>query len=96
MDNNYWTVRREEHEVIKTLNEEDLHNYDIVSNLHNQVLELGPIDPLRRGGLRGGNSPNIAWGIIGGHERSVRNYFVEDPVYVARMVKGLDCPSVCF
>ena len=53
MDNNYWTVRREQHEVIRTLYEEDVHNYevvvDVVRNLHNQVLEFGPIDPPRRG-----------------------------------------------
>jgi hypothetical protein len=56
MDNNYWTVRKKQHEVIRILYEEDLHNYevvaDVVSDLYNQVLELGPIDPPRRGGSR--------------------------------------------
>jgi hypothetical protein len=49
-------VRRKQHEVIRTGYEEDLHNYEVVanvvSNLYNQVLELGPIDPSRRGGSR--------------------------------------------
>jgi hypothetical protein len=61
-------VRREQHEVIRTLYEEDLHNYevvvDVVSDLHNQVLELGRIDPPRRGGSRHGKRPNIARGRI--------------------------------
>ena len=49
MDNNYLTVRREQHEVIGTIYEKDVHNYevvvDLVRNLHNQVLKLGTIDP---------------------------------------------------
>ena len=66
MDNDYWTVRWEQHEVIRILYEEDLHIYDVVlglvGDLHNQVLELGPIDPSRRGGSRRGKKPNIARG----------------------------------
>ena len=57
-------MRREQHEIIKILYDEDAHNHevvvDLVSNLHNQVLELGPIDPPRRGGSRRGKRPNIA------------------------------------
>jgi hypothetical protein len=89
MDNNYWTLRWEQ--LIKTLYKEDSHNYevvsDVVSNLHNQVLKLGPIDPLRRGGSRRGKIPNIARGKIEGYERLMRDYFVEDPVYDARMFR---------
>jgi hypothetical protein len=89
MDINYWTVRREQHELTRTLYEEDLHNYkvvvDVVSNLHNLVLELGPIDPPRRGGSRRGKRPHIARGRIEGHEHLMREYFMEDPVYDARM-----------
>ena len=87
MDNNYWTVRKEQHEVIRILYEKDLHNYDIVldvvSNLHNQVLELGPIDLTRRGGSKHAKRPTIARGRIEGHQHLMRNYFVKDPVYDA-------------
>ena len=73
MDNNYWTVRREQHEVIRTMYEEDVHIdevvIDVVRDLHNQVLELGAIDPPRRGGSRREKRPNIAQGRIEGHER---------------------------
>ena len=45
IDNNHWTVRREQHEVIRKIYEEHVHNYEVdvylVRNLHNQVLELG-------------------------------------------------------
>ena len=68
MDNDYWTLRREQHEVIRALYEENLHTYHIVlglvGTLHNQVLELGPIDPPRRGGFRRGKRPNIARGRV--------------------------------
>ena len=41
MDNNYWFERREQHEVIRILIEEDLHTYDVVldlvGNLHDEV-----------------------------------------------------------
>ena len=91
MDNHYWTVRREQHEVIRTLYEVDLFNYevvvDVVSDLHNQVLKLGPIDPPRRGGSRREKRPNIVRGRFKGHERLMRDYFVEDPVYDARMFR---------
>ena len=91
MDINYWSVRREQHEVIRTLYKKDLHNYevvvDLVSDLHNQVLELGPIDPPRHGGSRHGKRPNIAQGRIEGHERLMKDYFVEDPIYDAKMFR---------
>ena len=60
---------------------------DVVSDLHNQVLQLGAIDPPMRGGSRRGKRPNIALGRIEGHERLMRDYFVEDPVYDARMFR---------
>ena len=60
---------------------------DVVSDLHNQVLELGPIDPPRRGGSRRGKRPNIALGRIEGHERLMRDYLVENLVYDARMFR---------
>ena len=91
MDNNHWIVRREQHEVIRTMYEEGVHIdevvVDVVRDLHNQVLELGVIDPPRRGGSRRGKRPNIARGRIEGHERLMRDYFVEDPVYDARMFR---------
>jgi hypothetical protein len=80
------------HEICQTytlLHKEDQHIFNVVlglvGNLHNQVLELGPIDPLRRGGSRRGKRPNIARGIIEGHERLMKDHFVENPIYDARM-----------
>ena len=84
MDNNYWTMRMEQNEIIRIIYEEDLHNYevvvDVVKNLHIQLLELGAIDPPRRGGSRRGKRPNIARRRIEGHECLMRDYFVKDPV----------------
>lgn len=58
--------------MIKTHIEEDLHIYDIVLELvgdfHDQVLELGAIDPPRCGDSKCGKKPNIARGRIEGHE----------------------------
>ena len=75
--------------MIRSLHKEDLCTYDIVldlvGTLHNQVLELGPIDPPRCGGSRRGKRPNIARGRVEGHERLMKDYFVENPVYDARM-----------
>ena len=80
-------MRREQHEVIRILYEEDVHNYEVVvevvSDLHNQVLELGPNDHPRRGGSRCEKNLNIARGRIEGHECLLRDYFVEDPIYDA-------------
>ena len=91
MDNNYGTMRREQHEVIRTMYEEDVHIdevvVDVVRDLHNQVLEFGAIDPPRRGDSRRGKRPNIARRKIEGHEFLMRDYFVEDPVYDARMFR---------
>ncbi len=91
MDNNYWIVRREQHEVIATLYEENIHNYevviDVVNNLHNQVLELGSIDPPMCGSSRRRIRPNIARGKIQGHERLTKDCFVKDLVYDARMFR---------
>ena len=54
----------EQHKVNRILYDEDLLNYDVtldlVSNLHNQVLELVSIDPPRRWGSRRGKRPNVA------------------------------------
>ena len=60
-----------------------LHNYEVVVDV--DLLELGPIDPPRRGGSRHGKRPNIARGRIEGHERLMRDSFVEDLVYEVRM-----------
>ena len=59
----------------------------LVRNLHNRVSELGPIDPPRRGGLRRGKRLNIARGTIEGHERLMKDYFMEYPIYDARMFR---------
>ena len=99
MDDNYWTVRREQHEVIIILYEGVSHNHevvvDVVCELHNEVLELGLIDPPRRGGSRCGKRPNIAREKSEGHERLLRDYFVEDPVYDARMFRQRFRMSKC-
>ena len=101
IDHDYWRMRREQHEVIATLREEDQHMYDVVlgvvGNPHNQVLELGPIDPPRRGGLRRGKRPNIARGIIEGYEHLMRIILLRIQFTMQGcFVKGLECLSVCF
>ena len=91
MDHDYWTARREQHEVIITLSEEDQQFSDVVlglvGNFHNQVLDFSPIDPPRRGGSRRGKRPNIAQNKIEGHERLLKDYFVENPSFDARMFR---------
>lgn len=49
------------------------------------ALEVGAIDPPRREGSKRGKRWNIAQERIEGHERLVKNYFVEDPIYDAKM-----------
>jgi hypothetical protein len=48
-------------------------------------LELGPIDPPRREESRRDKRPNIARGRIKGHARFMKDYFVKNPIYDARM-----------
>ena len=58
-------------------------------------MELGPIDPPRCGDSRRGKRPNIARGIIEGHERLMRDCFVGDPVYDAKMFRQKIGMSKC-
>lgn len=89
MDNNYWTKRREQQEVMRIANEKDLHFYnvvlDLVGKMHDQVLELGAIDPFKGGGFKRGKRPNITWERVEGHEHLLKDYFVENPIDDAKI-----------
>ena len=91
MDKNYWTKRKDQHELIRIIIEECLHIYDIVldlvGNLHDQVLKFSIIDPSRRGGSQRDKKPNIALGRIEGHKRLMKDYFVENPIYDVKMFR---------
>jgi hypothetical protein len=66
MDKNYWTERRDQHELIRIIIEKDLHIYDVfldlVGNLHDQVLEFSIIDPPRRGSSKRGKKTEYCTG----------------------------------
>lgn len=75
------------HEVIRKLNEEDLHIYDVnlVGNLHDHVLGFDVVDPPRCGGSKLGKTPNITHGRVEGHGHWMKDYFVENPIYDAKI-----------
>ena len=75
--------------MIRIIVEEDLHIYDVVldlvGNLHDQVLKFSIIDPPRHGVSQHDKKPNIAQGRIEGQKHLMKNYFVENPIYDAKM-----------
>ena len=81
----------EEEELQARLNEEDDNIFDVirdvVDDLHEQVNELGAPMPPERGGSTRGKRPNIMRGRVEGHDRLMKDYFVDDPIYDARLFR---------
>lgn len=75
--------------MIRRLNEEDLHIYDVnlLGNLHDHVLGFDVVDPPRCGGSKPRKTPNITHVRVEGHGHWMKDYFVENVIYDSKMFR---------